>query len=361
MFVSEIRLNNFRNYAEQKIKLQPAINLVVGKNGQGKTNMLEAIYYSAIGKSPKTTKDIDLINWSKDKASFCVTLEKKSGKKTIEVLFNRQTKKIIRVNGVNLLKIGDLLGTLNVVFFSPDELKLVKDAPQDRRKFMDTDISQLSKSYFYNLTKYNKIMEQRNKLLKNYSNPKLVAQTLPIWDAQLADVGCKIVLERIKFLNKLKQIAKKAHNYLTGGNEDLTLEYAGIIGESEEEIKQKLLDGLKACRDKDLRLGYTNVGPHRDDIKLVVDGMDIRTFGSQGQQRTVALSLKLAELEIFKEEVGEYPVLLLDDVLSELDQDRQQRLLNYASKMQTVITTTQYDPFMFQHANIIKIQDGKQI
>lgn len=359
LYISELNLNGFRNYDTQKLKLSPNINLIVGKNGQGKTNLLETIYFSAIGKSPKTTKDAELINWSKDKASFNLKVQKNIGTKDIEVIFSRTTKKVIRVNGINLLKIGDLLGNVNVIFFSPDELKLVKDAPQDRRKFLDTDISQLSKNYFYLLTKYNKIIDQRNKLLKNFENVKLIDQTLPIWDIQLAETGSKIIMHRIQFLDKLKTLAKEAHAYLTSKKEDLVIEYAGVTGKSEEEIKQKLLVELKATKQKDLKNGYTNVGPHRDDIKMTINGVDIRSFGSQGQQRTVALSMKLAELEIFKEEVGEYPVLLLDDVLSELDQDRQQRLINYAKKMQTLITTTQYDPFMFQGANIIKVESGK--
>ena len=361
MFVSDVKLNGFRNYGEQKVKFLPSINLIVGKNGQGKTNLLESIYFASIGKSPKTSKETELINWSKQRASFCVNFEKKSGTKQIEVIFSRQSKKIVRVNSVNLLKIADLLGNLNVVFFSPDELKLVKDAPQDRRKFMDTDISQLNKNYFYNLTKYNKILDERNKLLKTAQTKEILEQTLPIWDTQLAETGSKIILERIKFLNKLKLLAKDAHEYLTNQKEDLRIEYAGVTGKDEDEIKQKLLKSLQNCREKDEKLGFTNIGPHRDDIKLVVNNIDIRSFGSQGQQRTVALSMKLAELEIFKEEIGEYPVLLLDDVLSELDQDRQQRLLNYCKKLQTIITATQYDPFMFQNANIIKINNGQVI
>ena len=361
VFVEKLKLNGFRNYSDEQITFLPGINLLVGKNAQGKTSALEAIYFSAIGRSPKTTRDSELINWNKDKGSFLLKLNKNSGTKDIEVMFSKSQKKVIRVNKINLLKIGDLLGNLNVVFFSPDELKLVKDAPQDRRKFMDTDISQLSKNYFYLLTKYNKIVDQRNKLLKNFENKELIEQTLPIWDTQLADVGSKIIMYRINFLNKLKDIAKQAHAYITSEKESLELEYVGITGESEEEIKQKLLTELKQSKEKDIKLGYTNIGPHRDDIKLVVDTIDIRSFGSQGQQRTVALSLKLAELEIFKEEVGEYPVLLLDDVLSELDQDRQRRLLAYAKKLQTIITATQYDPFMFQNANIIKIENGKVV
>lgn len=361
MFVTELKLNGYRNYETEKIVFGQNTNLIVGNNAQGKTNLVEAIYYSAVGKSPRTTKDHDLINWCKDRASFCLTVQKKEGTKKIEAVFSKQTKKSLKVNGINLLKIGDLLGAVNVVFFSPDELKLVKDAPQDRRRFLDTDISQISKNYFYLLIKYNKILDQRNKLLKTYNDAKLIEQTLPIWDIQLAEVGSKIIFRRIKFLEKLKGYAKDAHAYLTNGKENLELSYAGIVAETEAEIKQKFLDGLKSVRDKDIKLGYTNIGPHRDDIKLVVNNVDIRSFGSQGQQRTVALSMKLAELEIFKEEIGEYPILLLDDVLSELDQDRQQRLLWKVRNLQTIITTTSYDPFMVQDATIIKIDGGKRI
>lgn len=361
MFVTELKLNGYRNYQAEKIVFGEHTNLIVGKNAQGKTNLIETIYYSAVGKSARTTKDSDLINWSKDRASYSLTVQKKEGKKVIEAVFSRQAKKSLKVNGVNLLKIGDLLGTINVVFFSPDELKLVKDAPQDRRKFLDTDISQIDKNYFYLLLKYNKILDQRNKLLKSFENTKLIEQTLPIWDSQLADVGSRIIFKRIQFLEKLKGFAKQSHTFLTNGKEDLEISYAGIVGETIEDIKQKFLDGLKQVKDKDLKVGYTNIGPHRDDIKLVVNNVDIRSFGSQGQQRTVALSLKLAELEIFKEEVGEYPILLLDDVLSELDQDRQQRLLWKVRNLQTIITTTSYDPFMVQEANIIKIDGGKKV
>lgn len=357
--MTELKLNNYRNYAEEDIKFLNGINLLVGKNAQGKTNLLETIYYSAIGKSPRVNRDTDLINWQKDRANFCVFAQKKEGTKKIEILFNRQTKKAIKVNGINLLKIGDLLGTINVVFFSPDELKLVKNAPEDRRKFMDTDISQLNKNYFYTLIKYNKIIDQRNKLLKTNKNETSLEQTLPIWDTQLAEAGSKLIVERIKFLEQLKKYVSDTHSFLTNNKENLAIEYAGTTGSSQEEIKQKLLQELIKSRDKDKKLGFTTVGPHRDDIKLTTNNVDVRTFGSQGQQRTVALSMKIAELEIFKDECGEYPILLLDDVLSELDQDRQQRLLWKVKNIQTIITATQYDPFMFQNANIIKIDNGK--
>ena len=300
-----------------------------------------------------------MIGWSKERANFVLTVQKDAGTKVIDITFFRGQKKAIKVNGISLSKIGDLLGNVNVVFFSPDELKLVKDAPEDRRKFLDTDISQFNKQYFYALVKYGKILEQRNNLLKQKFSTRTIEQTLPIWNIQLAEEGAKVVKFRTDFLSRLKKYVQNAHAYITDKKEDLQIEYAGITGESVQEIKQKILQGLETCKQKDLKLGFTNIGPHRDDIKLVVNGEDIRTFGSQGQQRTVALSMKLAELEIFKEETGEYPILLLDDVLSELDHDRQQRLLWKIKDIQTIITSAQYDPFMFQNANIIKIENGK--
>ena len=359
MFAKKLELNGFRNYDQEKIEFSPNLNLIVGKNAQGKTNLIEAIYYSAVGKSARAKKDVDLINWSKDKANFKLTVQKTAGTKDIEIGFFRNQKKAIKVNGVNLLKIGDLLGVVNVIYFSPDELKLVKDAPEDRRKFMDTDISQFNKTYFYSLLRYNKILDQRNKLLKEKYDAKTIEQTLPIWDAQLVAEGAKLIKQRIEFIERLKKYVKNAHSYLTSQEENLQIEYAGIVGETEQEIKEKLEKELTRVREKDLKLGYTNVGPHRDDIKFLVNDIDIRNFGSQGQHRTVALSLKLAELEIFKEETGEYPILLLDDVLSELDQDRQQRLLSKIKTIQSFITTAQYDPFMFENAKIIKIENGK--
>lgn len=359
MFAKKLMLNGFRNYDIEQIEFSPNLNLIVGKNAQGKTNLIEAIYYSAVGKSARAKKDADLINWSKDKANFKLTVQKNAGTKDVEITFFRNQKKAIKVNGINLLKIGDLLGNVNVIYFSPDELKLVKDAPEDRRKFLDTDISQFNKTYFYSLLRYNKILEQRNKLLKERYDTKTIEQTLPIWNAQLATEGAKLIKTRIEFVERLKKYVKNAHTFLTSEQEYLQIEYAGIAGESEQEIKEKLLKELIRVQDKDIKLGYTNVGPHRDDIKFLVNNVDIRSFGSQGQHRTVALSLKLAELEIFKEETGEYPILLLDDVLSELDQERQQRLLAKIKTIQSFITTAQYDPFMFENAKIIKIENGK--
>lgn len=361
MKINSIKLNNYRNYTEEKVYFSPSLNVLLGKNAQGKTNLLEAIYYCAVAKSPRTTKESELVKWNCDSANILLDYETKAGNKKIEIMLKRRGKKIVKVNRVNILKIADLVGAVKCVYFSPDELKLVKDAPQDRRKFLDTDISQLSKNYFYMLLKYNKILESRNKLLKETLDTNTLEQTLPIWTMQLANVGAKIISWRIKFLEKLKVYAKNSHAYLTSSQENLELEYQGIVGESEQEIESKLLKEYELSKPKDIKLGYTTVGPHRDDIAMLVDGVDIRTFGSQGQHRTVALSLKLAELEIFKDECGEYPILLLDDVLSELDKERQSRLLEKTREIQTILTTTNVNEYLLDNATIIRVEDGKVI
>ncbi len=359
MEITSIKLTNYRNYTDEKVYFSPKLNVLLGRNAQGKTNLLEAIYFCAVAKSPRTSKESELINWQSDYANILVDYKTRAGDKKVEITLKKRGKKIVRVNKVNILKIADLVGAVKCVYFSPDELKLVKETPQDRRKFMDTDISQLSKNYFYLLIKYNKILENRNKLLKEQSNVEVLKQTLPIWTMQLASCGAKIIFRRIKFLEKLKVYAKQSHNFLTSNLEDLELKYQGITGASEEEIEKLLLKGLNESEEKDIRLGYTTVGPHRDDIEILCNNIDIRAFGSQGQHRTVALSLKLAELEIFKDECGEYPILLLDDVLSELDIDRQTKLLEKTREIQTIMTTTNVNEYLLDNATIIRVENGK--
>ncbi|MDD4211159.1 MAG: DNA replication/repair protein RecF [Clostridia bacterium] len=356
MRIKKIKLINFRNYKNQTIDLNDGLNVLVGENAQGKTNLIEAIYFSCIGKSPRTKKENELINWQAENAKIEIELEKKEGSKLIEVFLNKKGKKNIKINGINILRIGELIGTLNCVFFAPDELKLVKDSPQDRRRFMDIDLSQLSKNYFYLINTYNKILAERNKLLKDTKSFDTLKQTIYIWDKQLADVGSKIIIRRIRFLNALKVYANKTHQELTSNKENLELFYEGIVEKTTEEIKQKLLKEYEINLEKDFRLGFTNIGPHRDDISILTNGIDVKSFGSQGQQRTVALSLKLAELEIFASERGEYPILLLDDVLSELDDERKNKLLNKTKTVQTLITTTNFN--YKQKANILKVKEG---
>ena len=358
MELISVQVENFRNYSNEICYFSPRTNVVVGSNAQGKTNLIEAIYFSSIGKSPRTSNEKDLIMEGKEHARITCEFNVKAGRKKIEIIINRKGKKIVKINGVNVLKIADLVGYLKCVFFSPDELKLIKETPEDRRKFLNTDISQLSKMYFYNLIKYNKILTERNNLLKMSKDEESVKQTIGVWNEQLAMVGAYIIRERLKYIEKMKEYIGNIHGFLTNDKESLDIVYPNYQSLDINEIKSQLVKELEVNFDRDFRLGYTSVGPHRDDLKFYINGKEVKVFGSQGQQRTVALSIKLAEVEIFKQVINEYPVLLLDDVLSELDSDRKNNLLKLTSKYQTIITTTetvsQQEDF-FE----IKVKNGK--
>ena len=358
MKITQLTVKNFRNYENQTVNFTDGLNLLVGKNAQGKTNLLEAIFLCCIGKSARTTKDKELIKFGCDYAYIKVEFQTIAGNKDIEIIISQNINKTVKINGVPIKKMGELMETLNTVYFSPDELKIVKDGPSDRRKFMDIDISQVSKTYFYLLTRYENILNQRNKLLKITNNYNTLLDTICIWDNQIAEIGAKIIMSRIKFLQKLSEKASKIHSLLTSNKEKLLLEYCGIVGNSVGEIKSKFEKMLENNYEKDFNLKYTSVGPHRDDIKIKINDIDVRSMGSQGQKRTVALSLKLAELEIFNEEKGEYPVLLLDDVLSELDENRRNVLLELSKSVQTILTCTEYAESVTPN-KIFKISNGK--
>lgn len=356
MEIKSVTLKNFRNYSDQKVIFNSGLNVLEGKNAQGKTNLVEAIFLCAIGKSPRVNRDKDLILWNENFSKVTIDYVKNSGNKKIELYLFSNQNKAIKINGVPIKKMGELMGEFNAIYFSPDELKLVKESPDERRRFMDIDLSQFNKNYFYALNKYNKILMQRNKLLKSYNNEN-IKETLSIWNEQLSEQGAFIILERLKLIEKLKVFATTAHSYLTDNQENMELSYVGKVGTSKEEIKNLLKKDYETSFEKDLNLGYTTVGPHRDDIKIVVNGIDIRHFGSQGQQRSAALSLKLAELEVFKSNIGEYPILLLDDVLSELDENRRNKLLNKISDFQTILTCTEYTEKT--QAKVFKVENGK--
>ncbi len=357
MELKSVELKNFRNYNNEHLFFKSGINVLVGKNAQGKTNLLESIFLCAIGKSPRTAKEKDLIKWDCSYAKVVIEIERLSGNKKIEFYLFENQSKSIKINGFSLKKIGELMGEFNAIYFSPDELKLVKASPVERRKFMDISLSQISKTYFYNLSKYNKILIQRNKLLKVSPNKKVLLETLPIWNEQLAEVGAKIILDRKNFISKLKTFTASSHKYLTHEKELLELEYMGIKGDNEEQIKENFLTSLKTDAEKDYSMGYTTSGPHRDDIKILLNNVDVRNFGSQGQQRTSALSLKLAELEFYNSIFGEYPVLLLDDVLSELDDERKNKLLDKIKNFQSIISCTKFEFDI--PATIFNVENGK--
>lgn len=355
MEITKIQLFNYRNYLKQEIDFKNGLNIVVGNNAQGKTNLLEAIYFCVVGKSFRASREKEVINMQSDISKIKVWIKKEIGTSTVEIIFSRNQKKTVKINNIPIKKIGELLGEFNGVFFSPDELKLIKESPQDRRRFMDIDISQTSKQYFYLLGRYDKILANRNKLLKTYMPRKELESVISIWNEQLADCALKISKFRQNFVCGLAPFAEKAHAYLTDGKEKLTIEYVGVTENNKEDIVKILEKNL----DKDLSLGYTSYGVHRDDIKVVINGIDVRSFGSQGQQRTAALSLKLAELEIIKMQTKTTPVLLLDDVLSELDENRKKRLLAFCKKAQTIISCTDFNYDV--ECNLIHIQSGSLV
>lgn len=338
MKVKKIELFNYRNYLSNTIEFGDGLNVIEGHNAQGKTNLVEAVYFCAVGKSFRVAREKEVINWNKDTAKIKVTIEKEIGQKIIEIYFSKNQKKTIKIDGIPIKKIGDLMGELTAVFFAPDELKLIKDSPEDRRRFMDVSLSQTYKDYFYTLSKYNKLLLSRNKCLKNYTSVESLTPMLNVYDLQIAELMIKIKKYRQKFIEKLLPYAKMVHEYITAKQETINLEYVGILENSSEEI----LKSLKNNYEKDIKLGYTTYGVHRDDIKVTVNGVDVRAYGSQGQQRTCALSMKLAELEIIKQDTSKVPILLLDDVLSELDDDRKARLLKFCTKAQTLLTCTEF-------------------
>lgn len=338
MYIKKCFLKNFRNYSASVGTFSDGINLVIGANAQGKTNLLESIYFCALGKSPKTNKERNLIQYNKRAANISLNFMTNSGEKNIDVNLSNMTKKSVKINGVNISRLSSLIGELKVVYFSPDELRLIKDVPEDRRRFLDISISQIDKEYFFALTRYEKVIKQRNAILKKHLSPEITASELAIWTPQFLMCAEIIIEKRLKFVEKLKIVAEKIHNKLCD-KEKLKLEYSYIKPDNisiAEDLKRKLENSIK----KELEMGFTIIGPHRDDIKFSINDKDCRYFSSQGQQRTVALSLKLAEMEIAKEQTGEYPVLLLDDVMSELDETREKNLYNIIKNYQSIITST---------------------
>ncbi len=351
MVINSLRLVNYRSYKEKTFNFDQNLNILVGKNAQGKTNVIEAIFFAVIGKSFKTSREKEIIKWGENKAYLCGEFSKKYRDEKIEIYFDENKKKSIKIDEIGIHKIGELMGRANAVFFSPDELKLVKESPDERRRFMNIDISQTNKRYFYLIGRYEKVLANRNKLLKSTKDIEIVKETIEIWDRALSDLAEKIAFERQKFIEELSPYAKLAHQYISGGKEEIEIKY--ISSFDCDRYSEKMFKHLQKNLEKDFRLGYTSVGTHRDELDIYLNGTEVKNYGSQGQQRTVALSMKLAELEIIKNRVGEYPILLLDDVFSELDSERRKKLLNFTSKTQTIITCTEFNEKV--KANIINI------
>lgn len=340
MIIKSLELMNFRNYEFLDLKFSEGTNILYGDNAQGKTNVLEAIYLSATTKSHKGSKDKDIVGFDKEEAHIRTYLAKEGIEYKIDMHLRKNKSKGVAVDGQKLKKAADLLGLLNVVFFSPEDLSIIKNGPAERRRFVDMELCQLDNFYLYNLNHYNKIVNQRNKLLKDmYFNPQL-KDTLNIWDSQLVSFGSKIIERRRMFVGQLNEIIYGIHKKLSGDREELIIKYEPDVEIDDFETI------LKKNQEKDIKLKQTSVGPHRDDFSFMTGNIDIRKFGSQGQQRTAALSLKLSEIEIVKKITKDTPVLLLDDVLSELDSNRQNYLLNSIGNIQTIITCTGLDEFV---------------
>ena len=339
MKIKSLNLKNFRNYSDQTFYFGDGVNVLSGENAQGKTNAAEAIFFLCTGYSPRANRDKLVVKFGEETGEITGVADSLYGEVSVRIIFSQTDNKRMFVNGIEVLRISELLGNIHSVFFNPSELKLVQESPEDRRRFMNISLSQMSKTYFRALQNYNKILAQRNNLLKD-KDVSLIRETLPVWDAQLCKQAAVIIKARNNFLTEISPIAQEKHAFLSDGRENLALKTeSGYYGE-EDEIAYALSEDLKTGFERDLRLGFTGIGPHRDDIKFTLNGEDARIFGSQGQQRTIALSLKLAEAETFKTRFGEYPVMILDDVLSELDRKRQKKLIDAVSKMQTIFTAT---------------------
>lgn len=360
MKILSVTVKNFRNLVEQSITLSDQVNIIVGDNAQGKTNLLESVYLCCLGKSARTDHDKDMINWNESEAKVELSYLGKAGERTLSVTINKD-KKTAFVNGVALQKIGELLGYLNCIYFSPEEIKVIKESPSERRRFLDVDLCQLDPNYFRSLVRFNRILMQRNNLLKNSTTLSNLTETLDSWDVQLAKEGARIIYKRRTFCDQLTPLAKQTHLDLTK-TENLNLQYVTQVnGKDIDELAVNYQCKLHENIERDFGQRFTSFGCQRDDIKFEIDGVDIRTFGSQGQQRTTALSLKLAELELFNLVTGEYPILLLDDVMSELDRNRQKALLNLNPNIQVILTTTRVEPSLLKNVNYkkYKIVNGK--
>ncbi len=352
MTVKSIKVKDYRNAAARDITLSSGRNAFVGANARGKTNLLEAVYFAGVGKSFRTPRDRELIKNDCERAFLSVEAEKDGITETVKIVLSRDENKRVAVNDLPISRMSELMGVCPVVLFCPDGLKIVKDAPADRRRFMDISLCQISKAYFAALSQYGKILASRNKLLKSGG---ATDNTLAPWDELLADVGSKIIKSRRGFVRKLMPLAADRHAFLSDGKEDIGLEYEGVSGENTDEIKAELIRAFARDRESDYRLKYTHTGPHKDDIIISVDGVDVRSFGSQGQQRTAALALKLAEMKLLTDVMGTSPILLLDDVFSELDAKRRKKLIDALDGFQSVITTTDKTDFDGVDINIIEI------
>lgn len=355
MKINQLELSEFRNYETLSVQFNDAVNILYGDNAQGKTNVLEAIYLCGTTKSHKGSKDKEMIRLSSEESHIRMQIKKAGIPHRIDMHLRKNKAKGVAIDGVPIKRSSELLGLLHIVFFSPEDLSMIKNGPGERRRFIDLELCQLDMSYLHHLGNYNKAVNQRNNLLKQIGFQKDLRDTVEVWDMQLIEHGAVVIDTRKRFVNELNELLPQIHAKLSGGKEELYVRYEPNV--SKEDFNQKLAMNL----DRDLALKATGNGPHRDDISFYVGDKNLKLFGSQGQQRTAALSLKLAEIELVRKKIKESPILLLDDVLSELDRNRQTYLLESITDLQTIITCTGLEEFVDsekQHHKIFHVTEG---
>ena len=358
MFIKRLQMLNYRNYNVLDISLGPHVNVFMGDNAQGKTNILEGIYYCAFARSHRTSKDRELINWNSDNALLSVTVGRERLDKRIDISILKDGKKAIQINKIKIKKIGELFGNFNVVMFSPEDLKIIKDSPGVRRKFIDMELCQLNPKYYYNLVQYNKVLNERNSILRNRNINKDI---LDVYDMHLVEFGYNIIMDRLEYIEKLNKYSTKIHSDITSGKERIEFKYVSTIKDLEN-IRESFYSLLEKNRVRDCERGITSVGPHRDDFTVLINDIDTKSYGSQGQQRTAVLTIKFSSLEIIKDLTGEFPVLLLDDVLSELDFSRKRYILSTIGDIQTIITCTGIEDlyeYLDDKSKVFKVRDGE--
>ena len=351
MYIESIELSDYRNYTQLNIKFDKSTNILYGDNAQGKTNLLESLYLCGTNKSHRGSRDGDIIRFGMNESHIKMFVCKNGVSQRIDMHLKKGRSKGIAVNGIPLKKASELFGIVNIIFFSPEDLCIIKNGPSERRKFIDMELSQIDKIYMNNLINYNKILNQRNKLLKDisYFRDSALESTLDVWDEQLAVYAKEIIHRREEFIQELNGIIKDIHWRLSGEKENISLRYEPNT--DKDDISHRMYEN----RERDIRQRTTSSGPHRDDIGFFIDDVDVRRFGSQGQQRTSALSLKLSEIELVKRMIDDVPVLLLDDVLSELDSNRQNQLINSLDGIQTIVSCTGLDEFIENNVNAARI------
>lgn len=349
MYIKTLELSNYRNYNNLHIEFEEGTTILYGNNAQGKTNILEALYLSATTKSHRGSKDKEIIKFDEDEAHIKVIVHKHDVDHKIDMHLKKDKSKGVAIDGLRIKRSGELFGILNIVFFSPEDLNIIKNSPNVRRKFMDLELCQIDKIYYYDYINYNKALQQRNNLLKRiYYRPDML-DTLDIWNDKIVEYGSHIISRRQHFIDMINDIIVDIHSKLTGGLENIKVVYNYNVS------VEDYMDSLKDKQDTDLKYQTTQIGPHRDDITFYINDIDVKKYGSQGQQRTAALSLKLAEIELVKMVIKDNPVLLLDDVMSELDSNRKMYLLDSIKDIQTIITCTGYDDFIQSRLLINKI------